>query len=422
VWIEDTIIHGNNSGSSGGGIYYDPSFNSGEMQLNRVTVSQNVAPSRGAGIYNNGGTMSLINVTISGNQAVGPLDMEGCGIYQYEGAFLLVNSTIAQNEAYDGGGIYNLYGDIFLENTILANNIASGDPNTHNCFGTITSNGYNLEDGAFCNLSMLGDLTNIDPLLMPLSMNGGETAVHPLAVGSPAIDAGNNLSCPLTDQRGGIRPVDGDGDNDPICDIGAYEYGALQLTAVDDVVSTQINMPILIDVLLNDMPGENGLPMLDSVGEPLSGTTVISGSAILYIPISDFTGIDNFPYIITDGVVMDTAVVTVTILPLIAPTAVSDVITTTQNVSILIDVLANDMPGNGGNLILDDLGNPLSGTATISGTFVLYAPNLDMIGTDAFTYTISDGVLTDTTVVTVTVLPMDNQGFVYLPMVLKPEE
>jgi hypothetical protein len=60
-----------------------------------------------------------------------------------------------------------------------------------------------------------------------LGENGGSTPTHALADDSPAIDAGDNNACPPTDQRGASRPVDGDGDGQAVCDIGAYEYGAV---------------------------------------------------------------------------------------------------------------------------------------------------------------------------------------------------
>jgi hypothetical protein len=45
-----------------------------------------------------------------------------------------------------------------------------------------------------------------------------------LAAGSPAIDAGDDAVCPAVDYRGWRRPVDGDGDGDAVCDMGAYEW------------------------------------------------------------------------------------------------------------------------------------------------------------------------------------------------------
>ena len=46
------------------------------------------------------------------------------------------------------------------------------------------------------------------------------------ASGSPAIDAADDAICTATDLLGLDRPVDGDGDGDAQCDMGAYEFDA----------------------------------------------------------------------------------------------------------------------------------------------------------------------------------------------------
>jgi len=56
-----------------------------------------------------------------------------------------------------------------------------------------------------------------DPKLGTLANNGGRTQTMLLLSGSPAINAGNNATCPTTDQRGILRPQGG------VCDIGAVE-------------------------------------------------------------------------------------------------------------------------------------------------------------------------------------------------------
>ena len=63
-----------------------------------------------------------------------------------------------------------------------------------------------------------------DPRLTdPLS---GQAHGMQLASGSPAIDAGDNGTCPTLDYLGAARPLDGDGDGNAVCDMGAYEWGA----------------------------------------------------------------------------------------------------------------------------------------------------------------------------------------------------
>jgi len=92
----------------------------------------------------------------------------------------------------------------------------------------LTSLGNNLEDSVECGLVPgLDDQPDTDPQALPLALNGGTLAVHALADGSLAIDAGDNATCPAVDQRGATRPVDGDGNGTAICDIGAFEYGGI---------------------------------------------------------------------------------------------------------------------------------------------------------------------------------------------------
>ena len=71
-------------------------------------------------------------------------------------------------------------------------------------------------------------------ILGPLQNNGGPTQTHALVAGSPAIDAGNPNGCRdnagvllHTDQRGFLRPADGNNDGTSGCDIGAYEASAV---------------------------------------------------------------------------------------------------------------------------------------------------------------------------------------------------
>jgi CSLREA domain-containing protein len=198
----------NNEAANYGGV-----SNVGTMTLSGVTISGNTATGvGGGGGIGNTGTMALTNTTISGNTASG-----GSAIVNGTSTSItLTNVTISDNQSFGGIGasaITHVGGTFQILNTIIANNAGS------NCLGlAIFSLGHNLEDGNTCFLTGTGDLPNTNPLLGALQDNGGPTLTHALLAGSPAIDAGSNIGCPTTDQRGVARP------QGTACDIGAYEF------------------------------------------------------------------------------------------------------------------------------------------------------------------------------------------------------
>jgi hypothetical protein len=58
----------------------------------------------------------------------------------------------------------------------------------------------------------------------PLFISGWTQVDLNLEPASPAIDAGDNASCPPEDNLGNPRLIDGDGDGEANCDIGAFEW------------------------------------------------------------------------------------------------------------------------------------------------------------------------------------------------------
>ena len=91
-------------------------------------------------------------------------------------------------------------------------NFRYGDlPSASNDTSCLFGNGFGFFDGGSLGLS-------------PLIAAGGSRAHFPLA-GSPLLDIDDAfvISCPPYDQIGNTRPVDGDGDGSPECDMGAIE-------------------------------------------------------------------------------------------------------------------------------------------------------------------------------------------------------
>ncbi len=71
--------------------------------------------------------------------------------------------------------------------------------------------------------------------------------------------------------------------------------------AVNDVAGAIESNPVTIDVLLNDSDLEDGIPLLESVTQPVNGTTSIVSDQIVYTRTnSNFYGIDTFSYRIID--------------------------------------------------------------------------------------------------------------------------
>jgi hypothetical protein len=263
IEITDSLIAGNTAGSedtilaAGGGVgmgqyeFVEPSL------LGDFLDPASDEPE--SGLDDNLGTV-LTNCTISGNTAINADDTSsGGGITNTGHKTLALNfCTVTQNESSFASGLSNLFPDapeqqpcqpkLRLKNSIVAGNPCSDesfeiDGNWMSWSGNvISSSDTTAPEPGDCYDGGCGDIyITGDPLLGPLADNGGPTMTHALLPGCPAIDAAcdcraiglvfNDPDEPAdvqevllnADQRGSIRPVDGDGDGEDYADAGAYE-------------------------------------------------------------------------------------------------------------------------------------------------------------------------------------------------------
>lgn len=139
---------------------------------------------------------------------------------------------------------------------------------------------------------------------------------------------------------------------------------------------------------------------------PTKGSlTLNADGSFTYIPNLDANGTDTFKYRATDGSLLSNeATVTITINAVNdAPVANDDAYSATEDTPRVVSTFAQGLIGNDADvdnaqnqlsIVPGSVSDPANGSVTVNanGTFT-YTPDLDFIGTDTFTYRITDGAL-----------------------------
>lgn len=289
VRVSDSVISGNTSANNGGGLAV---FN-GTATLTGDTIAGNSASSNGGGIYALDTRVTVLTYltvqqsTVSGNSATtygGGIDVArvtaftvnrslisgnsvddpaggggGIAIGYAKTRSYLNNSTFYNNYAYANGGGVGIFngadqttfngatvagnytfvstsngilaaGSVALFNSIVANNVGRYHNQDLDGSGSIFES-YSLVRtvGSATITTITGNRNGEDPLLGPLTVNGGPTLTMMPALSpskSPALDTGALIPPPSgTDQRGLPRSAN-----------GRRDMGAVELQYPEDVV------------------------------------------------------------------------------------------------------------------------------------------------------------------------------------------
>lgn len=440
------------------------------LAINRSTLSSNYAQIDGGGIYNLGvGTASLINSTVTlnrtgGGGGIGTFPNRGGGIFNGGRLLALLNTTIAGNESAaprislnvaDGsrGGdelfidVTNAGGTpgstipyvVSLQNSVIGDGTETAD----NCNGpagyqTQVSGSNNLDSGGTCGFVSAAK-NNVDPLVAPLSDNGGPTLTRPLQQGSPGLDAGN--ACPSIDQRGAPR--------NNACDLGSVEDGVPappsppppavpplpppgttpNPTPVPPPVINPppapvpppppplppVNTaPVAVNGALSVVAGATATGVLVGfdaerdalnfrvMSSPGSGTVQITDAALgaySFTSTAAAPGTDSFTFVVNDGAVdsnVATVAVTVTAAPVTntPPVAIPGALSVAAGATIAGLLQGVDADGNALTFRIDS--PPAQGTATIvdaAAGAISFVANATAAGSDTFTFLVNDGTV-----------------------------
>ncbi|UJF21568.1 Ig-like domain-containing protein [Shewanella sp. OMA3-2] len=198
----------------------------------------------------------------------------------------------------------------------------------------------------------------------------------------------------LTIQDGGANDDDGIV-NGTIVDPGGVAVvlnGNNLPIAVADTFIVPVNQSRDIDVLANDTDQDNDTLMVTQVISQFGTAVVLGNQQVSYTAAANFIGDDVLVYSISDSKGgTATSKLTVSVVANRAPVAISDMASTDDRTSILVDVLANDSDPDDQVLILSSV-TAQHGSVMIEGTQIRYTPKTGFEGTDTVSYQVSDGL------------------------------
>lgn len=148
-----------------------------------------------------------------------------------------------------------------------------------------------------------------------------------------------------------------------------------------------------LDVLANDSDADGDTLTIAGLSAPANGQASVSGGQVVYTPNAGFEGTDSFSYTVEDGFGgQASATVTVTVQsPNQAPVVNDLTAATLRNQPVDIDVLAQASDPDGDELNIAGFTQPDNGSVTQQGGVLRYQPNNEFVGSDSFSFTVSDG-------------------------------
>jgi CSLREA domain-containing protein len=297
--VADSTVSGNSAVSGGGGIFNNYG---GTLTLTNSTVSGNSTPWYGGGIYSQGGKLTVSNSTVFGN-TVSAGGGEGGGVFISGGTLTVSNSTVSGNTVGSsggnafGGGIF-ASGRLTLTNSIVAGNTTNGTVNSDDCDSCGTQSSFNL-------IGLPTGVTSINQILGSLAYSPAAATVQTMMPMPQPNTTLNPITCQgsasllpagvVTDERG--FPMD------PQCPSVSIDLGAVQTNFTQGIsmgYNGVVNQTISpspwtqlqeTNATTQVIDGVGGIPITIVIGP--QGTPWSGNPTVTTAPTLTANGIDN---------------------------------------------------------------------------------------------------------------------------------
>lgn len=179
--------------------------------------------------------------------------------------------------------------------------------------------------------------------------------------------------------------------------------------ATNEVTTAEDSASVAVAIGATDADGDALTYSVKDGAGPAHGSVSFANGQFTYTPDADSHGTDSFTLLVSDGKGGTTEqVVSVTVTPVNdAPLAADDTSATAEDLAVTLtaaQLLGNDSDIDSATLTITAVGAAQNGTVVLNadGT-VTFTPDADYNGPASFEYTVSDGALTDTGTVNLTI-------------------
>ncbi len=400
-----------------------------------------------------GDTLTVVSFTVNGNTfipgatatlAEGTITINADGTYtlvpaaNYTGPVPVITYTVS--DGHGGTDTATLTLNVNpVNDPPVANDDNASTPQDTTLSGNVINNDSDVD----------GDTIIVTEYTIP-GINGGNpipagTATPIPGVGTITVNPdGSYIFVPAPGYVGPVPEVDytiSDGN-------GGTDQGALNINVIppggaganDDVATTPEDTTLTGNVVSNDVSPSGtitvtnftvaGDPTVYAAGSPATITgigtlTINPNGTYTFVPAPNYFGpVPVATYMATNGTASDTATLTITVTPVNdPPVAIGDTGTTPEDTTLSGNVLTNDTDIDSATLTVTEFSvNGVTATAGQTGTIpnvgqitinadgsYVFVPAANYDGTvPVITYTVSDGALTDTATLTITITPVND--------------